>query len=123
MDVDKKLCIEFWVTKSKVNGLLNFWLAFFCRNTLTLSSPIPLLFTKMQDDETTVTTLKFRVRTKWSLIKDKRKRKRSDSVLCQKPLHSQKHPQSKLTTYKTSPKTSISQRLRTDLGRLVYHRA
>ena len=48
----------------------------------------------------------------------KRKTKRSDSVLWQKPLHQQKNPKSKVTT-KTLPKTSITQRLRTDLGRSV----
>ena len=36
-----------------------------------------------------------------------------------KPLHSQKNPKSSLTTLKTPPKTSITQRLRTDLGRLA----
>ena len=48
-----------------------------------------------------------------------RKRKRSDSVLWQKPLHQQKSPKSNTTTQNTPPKTSITQRLRTDLGRSV----
>ena len=47
----------------------------------------------------------------------KRKRKRSDSVLWQKPR--QKNHKSNVTTQKTPPKTSITQRLRTDLGRSV----
>ena len=45
------------------------------------------------------------------------KRKRSDSALWQKPLHWQKNPKSNVTTQRTPPKTSITQRLRTDLGR------
>ena len=45
------------------------------------------------------------------------KRKRSDSALWQKPLHRQKNPKSNVTTHRTLPKTSIIQRLRTDLGR------
>ena len=45
------------------------------------------------------------------------KRKRSDSALWQKPLHRQKNPKSNVTTQRTPPKTSITQRLRTDLGR------
>ena len=49
----------------------------------------------------------------------KRKRKRSDSVLWQKPLHRQKNPKNNVTTQRTPPKTSITQRLRTDLGRSV----
>ena len=47
----------------------------------------------------------------------KEKRKRSDSALWQKPLHRQKNPKSNVTTQRTPPKTSITQRLRTDLGR------
>ena len=46
------------------------------------------------------------------------KRKRSDSVLWQKPLHRQKNAKSNVKT-KKPPKTSITQRLRTDLGRSV----
>ena len=49
----------------------------------------------------------------------KRKRKRSDSVLWQKPLHKQKCQKGKVTTQKTPQKSSIKQRLRTDLGRSV----
>ena len=49
---------------------------------------------------------------------DERKRKRSDSVLWQKPLHPQK-VQKATRQHKTPPKTSIRQRLRTDLGRSV----
>ena len=48
-----------------------------------------------------------------------RKRKRSDSVLWQKPLHQQKCQKGKVTTQTTSQKCSIKQRLRTDLGRSV----
>ena len=48
----------------------------------------------------------------------KRKRKRSDSVLWQKPLHQQKCQKGKVTT-QTRHKKSIKQRLRTDLGRSV----
>ena len=51
------------------------------------------------------------------LMLTKRKRKRSDSSLWQKPLHRQKNPKSNVSTQKTPPKTSITQRLRTDLGR------
>ena len=47
----------------------------------------------------------------------KTKRRRSDSVLCQKPLHQQK--KGKVTTQTTPQKSSIKQRLRTDLGRSV----
>ena len=49
------------------------------------------------------------------IVKVKRKRKRSDQVIWQKPLHPQKTPKSNVTTQKTS----ITQRLRTDLGRSV----
>ena len=51
--------------------------------------------------------------------KRKRKRKRSDSVLWQKPLHQQKCQKGKVTTQTTPQKSSIKQRLRTDLGRSV----
>ena len=47
-----------------------------------------------------------------------RKRKRSDSVLWQKLLHRRK-TQKATWQHKTPPKTSITQRLRTDLGRSV----
>ena len=53
----------------------------------------------------------------YSKRKKKEKRKRSDSVLWQKPFHRQKNPKSNVTTQRTPPKTSITQRLRTDLGR------
>ena len=46
-----------------------------------------------------------------------RKRKRSDSVLWQKPLYQQKCEKRQHDNTKTSPKSSITQRLRTDLGR------
>ena len=49
----------------------------------------------------------------------KRKRKRSDSILWQKPLHQQKCQKGKVTTQTTPQKSSIKQRLRTDLGRSV----
>ena len=49
----------------------------------------------------------------------KRKRKRSDSVLWQKPIHQQKCQKAKVTTQTTPQKSSITQRLRTDLGRSV----
>ena len=49
----------------------------------------------------------------------KRKRKRSDSVLWQKPLHQQKCQKGKVTKQTTPQKSSITQRLRTDLGRSV----
>ena len=49
----------------------------------------------------------------------KRKRKRSDSVLWQKPLHQQQCQKGKVTTQTTPQKSSIKQRLRTDLGRSV----
>ena len=49
----------------------------------------------------------------------KRKRKRFDSVLWQKPLHQQKCQKGKVTTQTTPQKSSIKQRLRTDLGRSV----
>ena len=49
-----------------------------------------------------------------------RKRKRSDSVLWQKPLHQQKFQNGKVTSKSTSQKILITQRLRTDLGRSVW---
>ena len=49
----------------------------------------------------------------------KRKRKRSDSVLWQKPLHPQKNPKSNMTTKKKQRKTAITRLLRTDLGQSV----
>ena len=50
---------------------------------------------------------------------NERKRKISDSVLWQKPLHQQKCQKGKVTTQTTPQKSSIKQRLRTDLGRSV----
>ena len=50
---------------------------------------------------------------------NKRKRKRSDSVLWQKPLHQQKRQKGKVTTQTTPQKSSITRWLRTDLGRSV----
>ena len=47
------------------------------------------------------------------------KRKRSDSVLWQKPLHQRKCRKGKVTTQTTPQNSSITQRLRTDLGRSV----
>ena len=49
----------------------------------------------------------------------KKKRKRSDSILWQKPLHQQKCQKGKVTTQPTPQKSSIKPRLRTDLGRSV----
>ena len=50
----------------------------------------------------------------------KRKRKWSDSVLWQKPLYLQKKIQQASWQHRTTPtKTSIAQRLRTDLGRSI----
>ena len=49
----------------------------------------------------------------------KRKRKRSDSVPWQKPLHQQKCQKGNVTKQTTPQKSSIKQRLRTDLGRSV----
>ena len=49
----------------------------------------------------------------------KRKRKRSDSVLWQNPLHQQKCQKGKVTTQTTPQKSSITQRLRTNWGRSV----
>ena len=49
----------------------------------------------------------------------KRKMKISDSVLLQTPLHSQKIKKKQRDNIKTPPKTSITQRLRTDLRRSV----
>ena len=47
------------------------------------------------------------------------KRRRSDPVLWQKPLHEQKCQKGKVTTQTTPRKSSIKQQLRTDLGRSV----
>ena len=47
------------------------------------------------------------------------KRRRYDPVLWQKPLHQQKCQKGKVTTQTTPQKSSIKQRLRTDLGRSV----
>ena len=56
----------------------------------------------------------------WLSITDEwEKRKRSDSVIWQKPLHQQKCQKGKLTTQTTPQKSSITERLRTDLGRPV----
>ena len=49
----------------------------------------------------------------------KEKRKRSDSVLLQKPLHQKKKSKTQHDKTKTPQQTSITQRLRTDLARLV----
>ena len=65
----------------------------------------------------------FRVRVSWTTstcdIYTQRKRKRSDSVPWQKPLYQQKCQKGKVTTQTTPQKSSIKQRLRTDLGRSV----
>ena len=47
------------------------------------------------------------------------KRRWSDPVLWQKPLHKQKCQKGKVTTQTTPQKSSIKQQLRTDLGRSV----
>ena len=52
-------------------------------------------------------------------IVQKGKRKRSDSVLWQKPLHQHKCQKGKSTTQTTPQKSSVTQRLRTDWGRSV----
>ena len=52
------------------------------------------------------------------ILEKKRKRRRSDPVLWQNPLYQQKIRKPKDNT-QTQPKTSITQRLRTDLGRSV----
>ena len=49
----------------------------------------------------------------------KDKRRRSDPVLWQEPLHQQKCQKGKVTTQTTPQKCSIKQQLRTDLGRSV----
>ena len=49
----------------------------------------------------------------------KTKRRRSDPVLWQKPLHQQKCQKGKVTTQTTPQKSSIKQQLRTDSGRSV----
>ena len=54
----------------------------------------------------------------YNSAKLKRKRRRSDPVLWQNPLYQQKIRKPKDNT-QTPPKTSITQRLRTDLGRSV----
>ena len=54
----------------------------------------------------------------WSNVK--RKKKTSDSVLWKKPVNPQKNPKSNVATQKTPPKSSITQWLRTDLGRSVW---
>ena len=54
------------------------------------------------------------------LLSPKRKRKRSDSVLWQMPLHQQNYQKGKMTTQNNATKSSITQRLRTDLGRSVW---
>ena len=52
-------------------------------------------------------------------IYNSRKRKRPDSVLWQKPIHQQKCQKGKVTTQTTPQKSSITQRLWTDVGRSV----
>ena len=47
------------------------------------------------------------------------KKEESDPVLWQKPLQQQKCQKGKVTTQTTPQKSSIKQRLRTDLGRSV----
>ena len=47
------------------------------------------------------------------------KRRRSDPVHWQKPLHQQKCQKGKVTTQTAPQKSSIKQQLRTDLGRSV----
>ena len=53
--------------------------------------------------------LKVKIGERW-------KGKRSDSVLWQKPLHRQKKSKKQRDNTKTPPKTSITQRMGTDLG-------
>ena len=54
---------------------------------------------------------------KWAVAWEKRKK--SDPVLWQKPLYQKKYEQGEVTTKTTQQKSSITQRLRTDLGRSV----
>ena len=53
------------------------------------------------------------------IVQEKRKMKRSDSVLWQKPLHPQKSKKQRDNT-KTLTKTSITQQWRTNLGRWIW---
>ena len=54
---------------------------------------------------------------KWCIhLSWKTKRRRSDPVLWQKPLHQQKCQKGNVTTQTTPQRSSIKQRLRTDLG-------
>ena len=79
----------------------------------------PLHQQKFQKGKVTTQTTpqKSSIKQQLSIMLIERKRKRSNSVLWQKPLHRQKKKQRDNT--KTLPKTSITQRLRTDLGRSV----
>ena len=60
----------------------------------------------------------YRSLTETTVMGTKRKRRRSDSILCQNPLYQQKTRKLKGNT-QTPPKTSITQRLWTGLGRSV----
>ena len=79
--------------------------------------PVPLLgtaYAQIVETSFPKLTVSFLDFSSW-----KKKRKRSDSVLWQKPLHQQKCQKGKVTTQTTPQKSSIKQRLRTDLGRSV----
>ena len=77
--------------------------------------PMPPTHLVVGKDGEIMWSVKFNMMTTKSLTI--RRRKRSDSVLWQKPLHLLKNPKGKVTTQKTPSKTSLTQRLRTDLGR------
>ena len=65
-------------------------------------------------------SLSYKIKPQNKLYDDiKRKRKRSDSVLWQMPLHPQKNPKSKRDNIKNATKTLITQRLWIDFGRSV----
>ena len=63
--------------------------------------------------------LKFNWKPIFVVRSTKTKRRRSDPVLWHKPLHQHKYQKGKVITQTTSQKSSIKQRLRTDLGRSV----
>ena len=65
-------------------------------------------------------TIRYNLDSNMNPNRNKKKRKKSDTVLWQqKPLHQQKCQKGKITTQTTQQKCSITQPLRTDLGRSV----
>ena len=114
--------IPFWLQQFYfINGGMTFGFWITSPYWLTI---MDIYLTTLQSDRRSFTPLLLRVLrhicsvdSQWlvlDLTDSERKRKRSDSVLWQKPLHSQKKSKKQRDNIQTPPKPSITQQLRTD---------